>query len=586
MTNRFLFFFFLLIWSCSSSARRLVCSITINSSDEIEVFKEQIGSEDEFDFVELVPLFEESRPNSTHWFPSACRKNYQCDILLISGHFGQLFFGEEHNYILPVEMMEEQACSHTCSGLLSNVKEVFLFGCNTLAGKNRDSRSPEEYLQVLLDHNMARDMAEIVTAGRYMPLGLSFEEQMRIVFAGSARVYGFSSLSPLGKDIRRPLRNYFQEIKQAYGSYSNYLEKADTLSENSFFRKAIGGSVKETRGLSPKDPDYPEFQKICRLYDSSLSTEDGMALVQEMMQSNSGARAFSAIRYFVFSRQPFSKESLKIFNAIKNDSVLRESFYSLYEKLSFHLPYVRIQTLSFLNSFGWLNRSFYHDELKSNALTVILQPDSSAYDFVTALIYDEQAPLNKLFTVQDFPAGFYNNVWSPLIMEALNMQDYLVHRRLMNLCLLKIQEQPVICYQVLKSLGHLNVSDALVVSAIARLLSLPYDGIVYYAMYALSYARTADPEIHRAIARHLNHANPWIQLQTVRALGFLKSTDEEVNQQLIQFLAKTEDEEMIYESLKSLRQMRPSLKLLKQAVLERELYKHANSDIKALAHSF
>lgn len=585
MKVQILFFLFFVLWSYSVSARRTVCSVTINSSDEIEIFKEQLKGDD-FDFIELVPLSEESRPNNVHWFQTACRQNHKCDVLVISGHFGGLFFGEENHYILPVEMMEQKACSHTCEGLLSNVTEVFLFGCNTLAGKNQDQRSPEEYLQVLLDHNMVRDMAETVVASRYLPYGLSFEEQMRMVFSGGTSIYGFSSLSPLGRDIRGPLRNYFQKVKQNYGTYSAYLDRRNADDHNPFLSNTIGGSVKEVRGLMSGDSDYSQFQQICQLYNEALPTEQGMQLVRDMLEAGSGRRAFSAIKYFVQDRQPFTGENLKIFNSIRNNKSLRDSFYSLYREISTRLPYVRIQYLNFLNSFSWLTGSFYNAELKDNALSVISHSTPEAYDFVTALIYDEQVPLNQLLTVEDFPSNFYNSVWSPLIVEALGIQDYLMHRRLMNLCLSRGQEKPVICYQVLKSLGHLNVDDSLVVDAMTELLNLNHEGLIYYAMYGLSYAQVADPRIHQAIAQHLSHPDPWIQLQAVRALGFLQSKDRETNQKMVAFLSEAEDDEMIYESLNSLRQMAPSLEALRQTMFDRGIHEHSNPEIRQLAYSF
>ena len=589
MKVQIIFFLFLALWSysvsASVSAHRTVCSMTINSSDEIEIFKEQLG-DDDFDFIELVPLSEESRPNNVHWFQTACRQNYKCDVLVISGHFGGLFFGEENYYILPVEMLEQKACSRTCEGLLSNVTEVFLFGCNTLAGKNQDQRSPEEYLQVLLDHNMVRDMAETVVASRYLPYGLSFEEQMRMIFSGPTSIYGFSSLSPLGRDIRGPLRAYFQRVKKKYGTYSKYLDRREAAAVNPFLSETIGGSVREVKGLTSDDSDYSQFQKICQLYDEALPTEQGMELVQTMLETDSERRAFSAIKYFVQDRQPFTGKSLRIFDSISDNKLLSDSFYSLYREISTRLPYVRIQYLNFLNAFNWLTGDFYNAELRNNALSVISQPTPEAYDFVTALIYDEQVPLNRLLTVEDFPGNFYNSVWSPLIVEALGIRDYLMHRRLMNLCLSRGQEKPVICYQVLKSLGHLNVDDSLVVDAMTKLLNISHEGLIYYAMYGLSYAQVADPRIHQSIAQHLSHPDPWIQLQAVRTLGFLQSQDQETNQKMVAFLARTNDEEMIYEALNSLRQMAPSLDVLRKTMFDKGIHEHSNPDIRGLVYSF
>src|SRR6478735_3270316 len=62
------------------AAKRTVCTITVNSPDEREVFRQRLP-EDEYEFVELV---EHGRPD---WLASACRQGVRCDLLLISGHF-------------------------------------------------------------------------------------------------------------------------------------------------------------------------------------------------------------------------------------------------------------------------------------------------------------------------------------------------------------------------------------------------------------------------------------------------------------------------------------------------------------------
>ena len=113
--------------------------------------------ESQFEFIELLPSSLNSKKDqSSHWFDRACKKDYKCDILVISGHFGGTFFGES-GYTLPIELMEEKSCQQSCPGILSGVKEIFLFGCNTLANKEKDHRTYTEYLQVLLDDGMFRE---------------------------------------------------------------------------------------------------------------------------------------------------------------------------------------------------------------------------------------------------------------------------------------------------------------------------------------------------------------------------------------------------------------------------------------------
>src|SRR5438309_6926087 len=120
--------------------KKTVCTITVNSSDEKEIFRRSLP-EDDFQFVELV---ERGRPD---WLASACRKDVHCDVLLISGHFddGTKSYSDrlDAREYLPVEELERASCSDSCPGLFSQLKEVYLFGCNTLNSQPLRSTSAE-----------------------------------------------------------------------------------------------------------------------------------------------------------------------------------------------------------------------------------------------------------------------------------------------------------------------------------------------------------------------------------------------------------------------------------------------------------
>ena len=120
--------------------KKTVCSITVNSADEKETFRRYLPP-DKYQFVELV---ERGRPD---WLESACRQGVRCDVLVISGHYdgGNEFFPDrlEADEFLPVAEMERVSCSESCRGLFSQVKEVYLFGCNTLNPQAIRSASAE-----------------------------------------------------------------------------------------------------------------------------------------------------------------------------------------------------------------------------------------------------------------------------------------------------------------------------------------------------------------------------------------------------------------------------------------------------------
>src|SRR4029077_18786925 len=81
-------------------------------------------------FMELV---ERDRPD---WLGSACRSGVRCDVLVVSGNFatGTEFYTDrlDQRESLPIEEMERVSCSDSCPGLFSKLKEVYLFGCETL----------------------------------------------------------------------------------------------------------------------------------------------------------------------------------------------------------------------------------------------------------------------------------------------------------------------------------------------------------------------------------------------------------------------------------------------------------------------
>jgi hypothetical protein len=126
-----------LILACGHTARaepQTVCTITVNSADEKDAFRRNLPK-DKFEFVELV------EPGNRDWLASACQRKIQCDVLVISGHFGGAQVGATEFYsaevggteFLPVEEMERASCSESCPGLFSRLKEVYLFGCETLS---------------------------------------------------------------------------------------------------------------------------------------------------------------------------------------------------------------------------------------------------------------------------------------------------------------------------------------------------------------------------------------------------------------------------------------------------------------------
>ena len=160
----------------------------------------------EYEFVELV---ERGRPD---WLASACAKQVRCDVLLISGHFnGSDFFSDqldasEH---LPMAEMERASCSDSCPGLFSKLKEVYMFGCETLNGDTIRSASSDAMRSIVYGGRVPSE-PELRLHRMAERHGESNRDVMRRVFPGVPAIYGFSSVAPLGSTAGPLLNRYFK----------------------------------------------------------------------------------------------------------------------------------------------------------------------------------------------------------------------------------------------------------------------------------------------------------------------------------------------------------------------------------------
>ena len=196
-----------LLLACGAAAaqKQTVCTVTVNSPDERDVFREFLPAE-RFDFVELV---ERGRPD---WLAASCRKGIRCDVLLVSGHFaGSEFYSSRFhvNETLPVDEIERVGCSASCPGLFSELKEVYLFGCDTLNPTPLRTATPE-VVRSLVRAGESPDEAPRIARELAERHGDSALSLMRRLFPGVPVIYGFSSKAPYGKVAGPMLRKLFQ----------------------------------------------------------------------------------------------------------------------------------------------------------------------------------------------------------------------------------------------------------------------------------------------------------------------------------------------------------------------------------------
>jgi len=256
--------------------KKTVCTITVNSPDEKQIFARNLPS-DEFRFVELV---ERGRPD---WLASACRAGVRCDVLLISGHFdgGDEFYSDRPDVreYLPVDEMERASCSDSCSGLFSQLKEVYLFGCNTLNADAQNVASAEVARSLVRSGHSAADVDRLVRALNERHSD-SNRDRMRQIFANVPVIYGFSSKAPLGPTAATLLDRYFQP-----GTNSDSTASVGSGHANP---KLLGlfapSSMTVAAGLSDAEPQAQTRRDVCRFVDDRSSTARKVAFIHDVLR--------------------------------------------------------------------------------------------------------------------------------------------------------------------------------------------------------------------------------------------------------------------------------------------------------------
>jgi hypothetical protein len=347
--------------------RKTVCSITVNSSDEKETFRRNLPP-DKFQFVELV---ERGRPD---WLESACRQGIHCDVLVISGHYdgGNEFFSDrlDADEFLPVEEMERVSCSDSCRGLFSQLKEVYLFGCNTLNPQARKSASAE-IARSLVRSGHSRADAERVSRELNARHAESSRDRMRLVFKDVPVIYGFSSKAPVGPTAASTLGRYFQS--------GSGVEIGSGRASGKLLGHFAANSMVVASGLSDSDPRASFRRDVCQFADDRLSPAQRLGFVHQLLH-----REMAEVRLFLDRIEKYSASLseterqapsvVRVLDEIAHDGAARARYLDFARDAD--QPAVRASMMELATHLGWLTPAekraelmrMIGDQLASNAV--------------------------------------------------------------------------------------------------------------------------------------------------------------------------------------------------------------------------
>jgi len=364
--------------AAEAAPRYTVCSATINSSEEIETFRAKLDPDD-FEFVELLDYADASPGRDGGWLDAACEAGVQCDVLIVSGHYAGVFFGESGRSLAPDDL-ERASCRRTCDGILRKPKEVFLMGCNTLATKARDSRTVDEYLDVLLEDGFDRRTAEQVIAARYTPWGPSFETRMRNIFAGVPRIYGFDSLSPSGRNVRPVLRRYLDGVRD-YAAHLDTLSAAadDTAERGAAAARALGivnralgremrvTSFTQTSGVGVAEEDWAARENFCAFDDTELTDAEKIRRARTLLEGEDWTDYLPSVsRYLADNEHVFIEPAFADIRADVGESAeIRTRLGGIVTALDGR-PALQIEALQLLRGFEWISPESYAAQVEAS----------------------------------------------------------------------------------------------------------------------------------------------------------------------------------------------------------------------------
>jgi hypothetical protein len=277
--------------------------------------------------------------------------------------------------------MERASCSDSCPGLFSQLKEVYLFGCNTLNADAVTSTSPEVGRSLVrAGHSQAE--AERTARALDQRHGESNRDHMRRIFMNVPVIYGFSSRAPLGPSAATVLNRYFESGSAAALGSGRVNPK--------LLSHFAANSMTVASGMSDADPQAAYRREVCQFVDDRLSPAEKLGFIHGLLH-----RDMAEVRMFLdrieglFASLSEGERQTPSFaqaqDEIARDRVARDRYLRFAEDAD--RPQTRARMIELAGTLGWLSPAEQRAELVRMVGDLIARNsiESSAVELVCSL---------------------------------------------------------------------------------------------------------------------------------------------------------------------------------------------------------
>jgi hypothetical protein len=282
-------------------------------------------------------------------------------------------------------------------------------------------------MDILLEHDFDPAAAEQAVALRYGPIGPSYRQAFRRIFAGVPRIYGFASPAPIGPYSVPLLQSYFRK----QGDYRRFLQAAngDPAPNRALLTAFADTSLVQVAGLQPDDPAFRDRDVVCALYDDSRSVAERLQLIQDL-SGRSDFLAFVPTMQMFLRRHPpagYVGAERQVFDRVRASKGASERVIGLLRALDVSAAQLELALLAV--QFGWVSQAEFR-QIAVTCVRTMVKGDPTAGMVDVMCDAARYQPMADAFLSEDLPDSAFADQDGIRLIACLSPKDRRVDTRL------------------------------------------------------------------------------------------------------------------------------------------------------------